>query len=124
MSRKIRKLLIRLFREDQRFMSTVKRKKPIDPKHAEKLPSKLAINCLHTRYQKIIPLITLVFQYAVSKENYRRVFSWGNLQTGALGHTFKHCQEKSLKERLEFPKRMGFAERYEVSNSHKQYLHV
>lgn len=47
MSRNIRKLLISLFHKDQRFMSTVKRKKPLDPKHAEKLPGKLEINCLY-----------------------------------------------------------------------------
>lgn len=51
----------------------------------------------------------------MSKKEYRRVFSWGNLQTGALGHTFKHSQEKFLKERIDFPKRMGFAETHEVS---------
>lgn len=58
----------------------------------------------------------------MSKKNYRRVFSWGNLQTGALGHAFKHSQESDLKERLEFPKRLGFAERNEVR--HKNSLKV
>lgn len=38
------------------------------------------------------------------------------METGALGHPFKHSQEKDLKERLEFPKRLGFAEKNEVCN--------
>lgn len=37
------------------------------------------------------------------------------METGALGHPFKHSQEKNLREHLDFPKRLRFAEMNEVS---------
>ncbi|KAF7279900.1 hypothetical protein GWI33_006605 [Rhynchophorus ferrugineus] len=75
------------------FSRGVKRKYPINPDHVNELP---------------------VFQYATSKQNYRRVFAWGNAQTGALG--FKGLIDKDVMV-LKCPKRLSFGEKFEVTNA-------
>ncbi|KAJ3642788.1 hypothetical protein Zmor_025543 [Zophobas morio] len=81
---------------NKRFMS-VKRKYPINPDDAKTLP---------------------VFEYGVSKDSYRRVFVWGNLQTGALGVPYLKKNRNTLqRECLGAPKRLGFAEKFPVKTA-------
>lgn len=54
----------------------------------------------------------IVFQYGSSKQNYKRVFAWGNAQTGALG--FKGLIDKDVMS-LRYPKRLTFGEKFEVN---------
>ncbi|XP_018573129.1 RCC1-like G exchanging factor-like protein isoform X2 [Anoplophora glabripennis] len=78
----------------KRYISKKGRKYPVDPKHVEKLP---------------------VFQYTVSKKNYRRVFAWGNLETGALGVPYvENNKNKDIIRCLSFPRRITFGEQFEV----------
>ncbi|KAJ8983527.1 hypothetical protein NQ317_012018 [Molorchus minor] len=80
--------------KNRRFLSTKKRKYPIQSEDAEKLP---------------------VFQYSVSKEGYRRVFAWGNIQTGALGIQYIKRNENPEKVAyIKNPKRIGFGEKFQV----------
>ncbi|RZC41443.1 RCC1 domain containing protein [Asbolus verrucosus] len=75
----------------------VKRKYPINPEDAKALP---------------------VFDYGVSKETYKRVFVWGNLQTGALGIPYMKKNENCLRrESIPSPKRLGFAEKFPVTTA-------
>lgn len=55
-----------------------------------------------------------VYEYAVSKKSYNRVFVFGNALTGALGIPFTHAQTKNRIEYFYKPKRLGFAEKFEV----------
>lgn len=72
----------------------VRRKYPINPEESKSLP---------------------VFDYGVSTETYRRVFVWGNLQSGALGIPYLKRNENTLRrENIEVPKRLGFAEKFPV----------
>ncbi|CAG9855374.1 unnamed protein product [Phyllotreta striolata] len=91
---KLERFACTLSKCNKRYISGPKRKYPIDREHEKTLP---------------------VFQYNVSKENYRRVFSWGNIHTGALGKGFKKYKEgeKYLKP-LYFPKRITLGEQHEV----------
>ncbi|KAL1490785.1 hypothetical protein ABEB36_013422 [Hypothenemus hampei] len=73
-----------------RFLSGPKRKYPINPDLSKDLP---------------------VFQYVQSKNKYKRLFSWGNAKTGALG--LKGIIDKQA-EYLRSPKRVSFAEKFEV----------
>ncbi|ENN74303.1 hypothetical protein YQE_09274, partial [Dendroctonus ponderosae] len=83
----------KLSRLGARFVSGVKRKYPLDPAHADELP---------------------VFQYGPSKKDYKRVFSWGNVQTGALGLMGLIDKDRPM---LHSPKRLGFAEKFLVETA-------
>ncbi|CAH1103130.1 unnamed protein product [Psylliodes chrysocephalus] len=91
---KFSRILYPVSKCNKRFVSGPKRKYPIDPEHERSLP---------------------VFQYSVSNENYRRVFSWGNICTGALGKPFHKSEENIDKlKHLQFPKRLTFGEQHQV----------
>lgn len=88
-------VFIRVYKIQKRFMS-VKRKYPINREEAKKLP---------------------IFEYNVSKENYKRVFAWGNIHTGALAIPIKKNEDNKLPTCIWFPKRIGFGERNEVTTA-------
>ncbi|KAJ8955396.1 hypothetical protein NQ318_003494 [Aromia moschata] len=89
-----RRVLNEISANSKRFISGKRRKYPINSEDAEKLP---------------------VFQYTVSKKEYRRVFAWGNLQTGALGiPALKRNESIDKLYYLQSPKRIGFGEKFEV----------
>lgn len=52
-----------------------------------------------------------MFQYGTSSHNKRRVYVWGNAETGALGTTKYKKQDVSY---LQNPKRLSFAEQNHV----------
>ncbi|XP_072376444.1 RCC1-like G exchanging factor-like protein [Diabrotica undecimpunctata] len=79
-----------------RSLSGVKRKYPINREEEQKLP---------------------VFEYKTSKNAYRRVFSWGNIYTGALGKPYKTSEKLEKQQCLKYPKRIGFGERQEVTTA-------
>ncbi|XP_018319637.1 RCC1-like G exchanging factor-like protein [Agrilus planipennis] len=74
----------------------VKRKYPVNPEDAKKLP---------------------VFGYGISKASYNRIFVWGCRETGALAVPQKKEEEKFHKiSPIKYPKRLFFAENHEVTN--------
>ncbi|CAG9816997.1 unnamed protein product [Phaedon cochleariae] len=81
----------------RRFFGTRRRKYPVDPEEANKLP---------------------VFQYNVSKKGYRRVFTWGNIYTGALGIPYmKSSDDLEKQDCLKYPKRVRIGETFEVTTA-------
>ncbi|XP_017774213.1 PREDICTED: Williams-Beuren syndrome chromosomal region 16 protein [Nicrophorus vespilloides] len=73
---------------------SVKRKFPLDPKHAEEVS---------------------VFQYVVSDHNRNRIYVWGDARTGALGIQKTKSKENTQRvEYLQSPKRLHFAEMNEI----------
>ncbi|XP_056635731.1 RCC1-like G exchanging factor-like protein [Diorhabda sublineata] len=83
-----------IYKCNQRLFSGSRRKYPIYIEEEQKLP---------------------VFEHRVSKENYRRIFSWGNIYTGALGKTFKSNEKLDQQFCLRYPKRIKFGETQEVT---------
>ncbi|XP_050292896.1 RCC1-like G exchanging factor-like protein [Anthonomus grandis grandis] len=86
----LRKLKPILVYSGTRHLTGPKRKYPINTTLADQLP---------------------IFEGKTSKRAYKRVFSWGNAQTGALG-IIKLLEKKTVA--LKFPKRVGFGEAFEV----------
>ncbi|XP_060534195.1 RCC1-like G exchanging factor-like protein [Cylas formicarius] len=89
----IQKIQQNIIKNGAKYLSTKKIKYPTDPDYVNQLP---------------------VFQYGVSKEAYRRVFAWGNAQTGALG--IKGLIDKDVIAAW-YPKRFTFAELFEVTTA-------
>lgn len=54
-----------------------------------------------------------MFQYPVSKPAYNRIFVFGNALTGALGIPYLK-REKNIVRSYRSPRRLGFAEKFEV----------
>ncbi|KAJ8913643.1 hypothetical protein NQ315_007360 [Exocentrus adspersus] len=80
-----------------RCLSKRIRKYPVDPQQTETLP---------------------IFQYRVSKQGYRRVFAWGNLETGALGVRYTENKHNTdIMRSLKFPRRLTFGEQFEVTTA-------
>lgn len=70
-----------------------------------------------------LPAKFLVFQYATSSSNKRRVYVWGNAKTGALGvPKLKKRESFDSMKCILYPKRLSFAERYQVLNEYIQYM--
>ncbi|CAH1986118.1 unnamed protein product [Acanthoscelides obtectus] len=81
----------------KRYLHGPKRKYPVNKEEAKELP---------------------VFQYTVSKPNYRRVFAWGNLHTGGLGLPYyKNDQNLEFTQFIKFPRRVTFGEKHEVTSA-------
>lgn len=65
----------------------------------------------------IIHTFVSVFEYPVSKQKYSRVFVFGSVLSGALGVPFRRRGALHLvKQYYLNPKRLGFAEKFEVNN--------
>lgn len=59
-----------------------------------------------------------VFDYGVSKKTYKRVFVFGNARTGALGVPYMNKRDTTKDiECYRHPKRLGFAEKNDVSTA-------
>lgn len=76
-----------------RCLGGPKRKYPINPAHVNDVP---------------------ISEFKKSKKTYRRLFSWGNIHTGALG--LKGLLDKNV-SLVEAPKRMTFGEKFEVTTA-------